>query len=199
MTLQTTQPYTPLHLETTARSAREIARMAIDGLIDVAPPYQRGPVWDLTQRRLLVRSWRQGIPVPAIMVNDRTGVEWAAANGGVSPLNTGQGLYAVIDGRQRVETTVAWFTGQLSVPASWFDTADVTSAHDTDDGPYVTYTDLSGVARRVMDMGGAQLPMTTAKVVTVTAEAELYLLVNGGGTAQSAADLANAAAVVRGG
>ncbi|GAB2733461.1 hypothetical protein GCM10027273_10310 [Nocardioides pakistanensis] len=193
-TRQTTEPMQRLHLEESSRSARELARMAEDGQIDVNPPYQRGSVWSTDQRIALVKSWLQGVPVPAVILNDRTTTAWKNANGS-SPLDgDGTGLWAVVDGKQRLETARMWFGGDLAVPASWFENEDIDTTEDTADGPYVRYTGLTKRGQTIMAMSGARLGANTAQVPTVEAEADLYLLVNGGGTPQTAADMANAAA-----
>jgi hypothetical protein len=103
--------------------------------------------------------------------------------------------YAVVDGRQRLETALAWQDGQLAVPASWLPADWIHTTGDTDDGPYVRVTGLHDPRRvgRLMD-----LPCVPARVSTVAAEAALYLLVNGTGTPQSTVDLARAAAVAAG-
>lgn len=80
------------------------------------------------------------------------------------------------------------------VPASWFPPEYVAMTHETDDGPYVRYTGLTEVGRRVFDRT-AHLPFGTAAVGTVEAEAAIYLRVNGGGTAQTDADMSRAANV----
>lgn len=191
MTRQTAAPLDSLSLGTTNRQARELARLAHGGEMDVAPPYQRAPVWSLDQRIALVKSWMQGIPVPGIMINDRGGYAWRRANG-ESPLDTGVGIYAVVDGRQRVETAIAWFYGDLAVPASWFPADEVETTVETDDGPYVTFSGLTARGQ-MFTSTKFMLPMTEAKLATITDEADLYLLVNGGGTPQTEADLDRAA------
>jgi hypothetical protein len=87
-----------------------------------------------------------------------------------------------------------WFRGDLAVPASWFKPEDIDTTEDTADGPYVRYTGLTQRGQTIMAMSGARLGANTAQVPTVEAEADLYLLVNGGGTAQTEADMAHAAA-----
>ena len=197
-TRQTAQPYERLSLATENRGARELARLLDGGTIDACAPYQRASVWSLDQRIALVRSWCQGVPVPAIMINDRTNYDWIRRNGD-EHLSTGQGMYAVVDGKQRIETAGAWFRGDFAVPASWFRADDVETTIDTEDGPYVTYLGLTQRGQTVMGMGGSMLPMTTAKVGSIEEEADLYLLVNGGGTAQTENDMANAARIAAGG
>lgn len=191
MTFQTDAPLVHRSLQASNRHAREVARLVTDGLLDAAPAYQRPSVWTRIQQVNLVRSWLLGIPVPAIMLNDRGSDAWRRTNG-TSPLDTGEPGYVAVDGRQRVEAAVAWFTGDLAVPASWFDPEHVEATVDTKDGAYVTYTGLTVVGQRLMS-NRAMLPVIEANAISEAEEADLYLLVNTGGTAQSQDDLDHAA------
>jgi hypothetical protein len=144
MTLQTAAPLEHLNLKTTHPSAGELVRLTREGLMTADLPYQRGSVWKLAQRVALIESWLSGTAIPAVIVNDRDSPGWYQANGG----RLGDGpCYAVIDGKQRIETATAWFVGQFAVPASWFPHGDVEQAEETRDGPYVRYTGLCRGAR----------------------------------------------------
>lgn len=83
------------------------------------------------------------------------------------------------------------------MPASWFPANCVETPVDTADGPYVTYTGLSR-SWRLRPGTSCMLPVVEAKLPSLQAEAELYLLVNGGGTGQSEEDMARAARVAAG-
>lgn len=190
MTRQSTQPLTHHSLSATNRQAREVANNYKSGWLLLDAPYQRGSVWTLDQRIALVQSWLLGIPVPAIMTNDRMTRRWRETNGREPAVN--EPFIAVIDGKQRCETAIMWFDGDLAVPASWFLPSEVVTTIDTDDGPYVTNDGLSVAEQRRVN-NRAMLPVIEANVDSITAEADLYLLVNGGGTPQTAADLDNAA------
>lgn len=192
-TRQTAAPLLDRSLAVESRLAREVARLVEDGSMIVDPPYQRGAVWSEDQKVALVKSWLEGVPVPAIIVNDRGTGAWRQANG-TSPMDTDEPIYAVVDGRQRCETAVDWFRGDLAVPASWFSPDDVVETVETDDGPYVTHLGLSRRGQTVMAFK-AKLPMASAQLATVEEEASMYLLTNGGGTAQTEADMANAARI----
>ncbi len=194
-TLQVSAPFERLSLDASNRMSRELVRMVGSGHLDLDPPYQRPSVWTRDQQRGIVRSWLQGIPIPAITVNDRTTPGWTA-EAGERPLETGRGMYAVIDGKQRLEAACAWFDGELDVPASWFKEEDVAETTMTDDGPYVTFDQLTKRGQSILALGGGSpMPMNTAKVKSVEAEADLYLLLNGSGTPQTDDDMANAAQV----
>lgn len=195
MTRQTSAPIQPYTLQSSARSAREIARIFTETDGDLSPEYQRGSVWTDDQRINLVRSWLMGVPVPSVIINDRIFGPWP--KGGPNGTPAGGYSYSVIDGKQRIETAIAWFEGDLAVPASWLPAETVEATEETDDGPYVRHTGLARSEQRHQGMS-FQLPTVEAKVATIEEEASLYLLVNGEGTPQADEDMANAARVAGG-
>ena len=69
------------------------------------------------------------------------------------------------------------------------------ATHLDPDGPYVTYLGLSLPGQRFM-ANNALLPLIEVKLPDLRAEAELYLLVNGGGIMQTDEDMERAARVV---
>lgn len=191
-TRQTTAPIRSNSMQASNRSARELARIfADDG--DISPSYQRGSVWTDDQRMALVRSWLMGLPIPSVVINDRIFGSWPSDRQG--PL--GGYAYSVIDGKQRIETAMAWFAGEFAVPASWFAAGDVLETETTEDGPYVRYTGLAPAEQRHQG-NSFMLPAVEAKVATLEQEAELYLLLNGAGTPQSDEAMANAKRVAEG-
>lgn len=104
MTEQTDKPLTHLSLSASNRSAREYVNLAAEGLLWLDAPYQRGSVWTEAQQRGLVKSWKLGIPIPAVIVNDRNNPRWAERNGY-------DARYVVIDGKQRITAAIAMLTG----------------------------------------------------------------------------------------
>lgn len=195
--LTTTSPFEHQTLSPSNRMSTEMIRNVKDGTTITDPPYQRGDVWADDQRRLLIASALRGLPIPAIIVNDRGTPNWAANNGGYP--NFGQGLYAVVDGKQRVETFRQFFDSELAVPASWFNPEDIEASTTGADGTeWVTFDGLTLRSRRRCE-NRFNIPTITAQAATVEEEAQLYLTVNGAGVAQSDADLANAARVAAGG
>ncbi len=184
MTRQTPQPLTRLRTVTALWSIEEYTDRIRRGEMLLDPPYQRGPRWSTGQRVDLMRSWLQGAPIPALVLNERLSDAWHRTD----PQT--QVNYAVVDGRQRLETALAWQDGLLAIPASWLPADQIHTVEDTDDGAYVRVTGLHAPRRvtRLMD-----LPCVRARVDTTAAEAALYLLVNGAGTPQSITDLARAA------
>lgn len=200
----TREPLVHRSLSVGNRLSTELVHMLDEGRITVDAPYQRTSVWTVEQQRGLVKSWLLGVPIPAIIVNDRLNGPWWDAHG------RGEGdaaLYSVIDGKQRLLAARAWFSGELAVPAWWFPAKDVDPGNivvgynfsdpNADDKVMLVYGAFTEAGQRRFE-NRAALPMATARLGSVEEEAEVYLLVNSAGTAQTDADLARAAAVARG-
>lgn len=189
MTRQTRTPLTRLPTTASLWTIEEYTGRIRRGEMLLDPPYQRGPAWIDQQRVDLMRSWLQGVPVPAVVLNERTHPTWRHTDRELRV------TYAVVDGRQRLATALAWQDGDLAIPASWLPADWIHTTEPTGDGPYVRITGLYHPRRvgRLVD-----LPCVRAQVPTLAAEAALYLLVNGAGTPQSTVDLARAAAVAAG-
>ena len=140
------------------------------------------------------------LPVPAVTLNDRWNDRFRNPDGTTVRENANAGgpvvTYGVIDGKQRIETVHAWTHDRFGVPASWFEPDSIASTYDTPDGPYVRWSNLSP-AGRTRFQTSTKIPVTHANVGSIEEEAELYLLLNGGGVAQTDADMANAARVTR--
>lgn len=194
MTRQTVAPLNHTSLNPTYRAARGLVDLIADGSLLLDPPYQRGSVWTLDQRIALVESWLRGLPTHVVTLADRGTEMWRQANG-VDVYETGKGIWAVIDGKQRLTTAIMWLGNEFAVPASWFPADHVAETEDTSDGPYVRHDGLTPKGQRFFDLRGSLLVAETKNCATVADEARFYLLVNGGGTAQSDADMANAARV----
>ncbi|MGC4808744.1 DUF262 domain-containing protein [Micromonospora sp. DT233] len=186
MTRQTTSPLATLPIGFSIWSIYEYTERIRRGEMILDAPYQRGRRWTDDQRIALMRSWLQGVPIPAVVLNDRTAAAWHASDPDAHT------TYAVIDGRQRLETALAWQDGDLAIPASWLPADWIRLAEDSDDGPYVRVTGLRTPRRitRLMD-----LPCVRARVDTVADEATIYQLINGTGTPQTDADLHRAALI----
>jgi hypothetical protein len=190
MTRQTANPLTRHSMHATNREAYGYVIDATEGTLILNPPYQRGSVWTLDQRIALVRSWMTGVPVGAVIINDRRSGLWTDVDT-FDPHSADPASEAVVDGQQRIRTALAWFAGEFAVPVSWFDPGLVAEAEDTDDGLYVRYTGLTEEGQRQFKRQ-AMLPRIEAGVATLREEAALYLLVNGGGTPQTGDDMTNA-------
>jgi hypothetical protein len=113
MTRQTRAPLTRLLTTTALWSVEEYTSRIRRGEMLLDPPYQRGPAWSDQQRIDLMRSWLQGVPIPAVVLNERMSPAWRR----IDPDRAVS--YAVVDGRQRLDTALAWQDGRLAIPASW--------------------------------------------------------------------------------
>ena len=184
MTRQVAAPIQYLSLTPTYRPADGLYYQHKSGSILLDPPYQRASVWTADQRLDLMYSFLSGYPIGVLILNDRTRAssqEFRTA-------------YAVIDGRQRIETILAWFDDQLALPASWLPESWISQASDTPDGPYVTRSQLTEGGDRNVE-STMVVPVVTAQVATVAAEAQIYRLVNTGGTAHTDGEIARAATI----
>lgn len=190
MTRQTNDVLARLPLSTSNRQARWIIRQIEDGDLDIDPPYQRGAVWSEDQRVALMRSLLSGVPIPTLIINDRHGQHWADT-AAYDRHGTGKASYAVVDGKQRLLCLKAWYDGELAIPASWIEAEYVDHTEDTPDGPYVRSTGLNDLGRRATGER-ILIPIGEAQAGSLREEAEIYLLVNGGGTPQTDADMDNA-------
>ncbi|MGW2213298.1 DUF262 domain-containing protein [Streptomyces sp. NPDC001781] len=195
MTRQTAAPFDHISLNPTYRAASGLADLVHSGALLLDPPYQRGSVWTLDQRIALVESWLRGLPAGVVILSDRGTETWRRANRGADPYETGKGIWAVIDGKQRLTTAVMLFSSEFAFPASWVPEDFVDVAEDTEDGPYVRYNTLTRKGQRFMENYCSLMVAETKDCSTEADEARLYLLVNGGGTQQTDADMANAARV----
>lgn len=195
MTRQTAAPLSHTSLNPSFQSARWLARRVLDREIDISPPYQRGDKWTDDQRIALMQSWLRGLPAGVVILADRCNAAWAKANPGRDPYGTGESIWACIDGKQRLTTAVMWFNSAFAIPASWLPADHVNVTEDTDDGPFVRQEGLTLKGQRFMERYCSLLVAETRDCATEADEAAFYLLVNGGGTPQSDADMANAARV----
>lgn len=187
-TLQTTEPLRQWKVSPLASGAYGFYLQR--DYYDLNPPYQRaGQLWSSTKRIALIKSFLLGMPIPTLIVNDRLSAKWAT--------NLDTNFLAVVDGKQRIETIQAWFGGDLAVPASWFDPDVVEGTENCGDGPYVSFTGLAKSEQSHIKLSWT-IPTVEARLPSVEAEAELFLLVNGQGIPQTEDDLTRAQAVADG-
>lgn len=190
MTRQTSQPLSRLPINASSMPLTNLVQYVECGRIDLNPPYQRGDVWTADQRVALVYSWLTGATVPSITINDRSGQIWTD----IEAFDIGRtdvGIWAVIDGRQRLTTAAMWMHGEFAVPASWFPAGSCAVTEDTEDGSYVRYTGLTD-AGQSRSTDRSIIPVGMGEFETVQEEAGIYLLLNGGGTPQTTAEMDNA-------
>lgn len=172
---------------------------------DLNAPYQRGSVWTVEMRRLLIKSLLHGIAPGAIYIS-KIGYDPDR------PKISGR----IIDGKQRIETVQAFHSGEFAVPADWW--ADDELGDVPDDG-MVTYNDLSKLGQSRFEhttMPAIEVSLTTEWSLVepgtgtngnarqynirdrtpdevLVAEAEVYLLLNNGGVDHTPDDLIAAA------
>lgn len=155
----------------------DIIERVRQGKIIVSPPYQRASVWTTEQRQALMASWIVGLPIPAVIINSRFRGGWNIEGGAPQA--------AVIDGKQRIETALAWLNDEFAIPAAWLDSDDLDTVKD--DGT----ASFSNLSHRGQSMA-LPIPMVETSVGTIEEEAAIYLMVNSAGTPQSISDIAKA-------
>lgn len=142
-------------------------------VFDMDQPYQRGIVWGLRRRQNLIKSIMMGIPIPAIVINDRF-------SAGFHHPGYGQDRnwqYAIVDGKQRVTTIQAFINNEFSVPRQWW-------VDDADGTAY--YGDLSLPQQR--GFRNTPIPVAEGQFTSLDQEHELFDLVNFGGLQQGEID-----------
>ena len=145
-----------------------------NGELELNPPYQRGVIWGQARQRNLIKSVLQGIPIGALIINDRFNAGWPNSNI----------MYAVIDGKQRVSTLLDFMTGTLPVPAWWFGVDQIASyAQDAEE---ITWNGLTIPTQR--KFRNRPLAMMKASLPTLEMEREVFDLVNFGGVPQGESD-----------
>jgi hypothetical protein len=157
----------------TSASARSLHFFTDSGFmreqLDVNPPYQRGVVWGTKRKRNLIRSLLSGIPIPSVVINDRSVrfEDWDAEV---------DASYVVVDGKQRITTLRDFVDGKLSVPGHWFDV----------DADEVLFTELDKSDQR--HFLHRPIAVSEAKLATLDEEREMFDLINFGGLAQGEVD-----------
>lgn len=152
-------------------------------VFDLDAIYQRGSVWTESQRVALVKSLLMGLPIGSVTLNHR----------GFSA----EKLYSVVDGKQRIEAVRAFYNDEFSVPAEWFDSEDFTETVTGEGGTQrVLFSGLGKVNQHRFE--NSQFPALEAHVKTVAEEAEIFGLINSGGTSQTESDLNRAADIAKG-
>lgn len=179
-------PLPKLVLQNYNRSVDHLVSPRMRDEFDLDTPYQRGAVWDEERRRDLIRSSLMGLPIGAITVNER-------------PFKRGAAHYAVVDGRQRIETFRAFVDDEFPIPETWLNSdEDIAETVEVPGWPVrgVYHSGMTVSAQR----GFSFRPIVTqeASVKTLAEEAEIFRLLNAGGVAQTEETMANALAVEEG-
>ena len=73
--------------------------------LDLNPPYQRHSVWGLKDRKFFLDTIFRGFLCPPIYIH--------------KTLVNGRAMYAVVDGKQRIESVFAFYDNKLSIPSDF--------------------------------------------------------------------------------
>jgi len=168
---------------------------------DLDAPYQRGSVWDPERQRNLIRSLLMGVPTGSVILS-------------VLPIDDDRAKFVrVVDGKQRIESVRAFVDGDLEIPTDWLHPRSVDPAHR---GASARFADMSDEGRRRFlrrpfptiefrpDIESTRQPdgrwalRTRSEDEMLSAEAELFMLVNFGGVEQTAEDGDRARAIADG-
>ena len=145
--------------------------------INVDPPYQREPVWGEQRKRNLIRSILMGIPIGALIFNERSFPEWRVC----------------VDGKQRLLTVRSFIMDDLVVPAEWWEKGHYDSFTTTAAGEYVSWRHLTLLGQRIFDAQAVTTTLTARLKASsleelLLKEGELFNLVNYGGVPQGERD-----------
>jgi 5-methylcytosine-specific restriction endonuclease McrA len=86
----------------TTQRISEIHRWDVDGRLELAPPFQRKPVWSPKSKSYLIDTILNGLPVPEIYLQIRTDKE-------------GNTKYVVVDGQQRIRAILEFLNKEFAV------------------------------------------------------------------------------------
>lgn len=176
--------------------------------IDFHAPYQRNSVWTLAQRRALIKSLIMGLPIGAVVVSvlpfDMTPEHYH---------------YRIIDGKQRLETVRLFEADGFTIPVEWLPEDSWLYGNDAPTEGEVVLSQAPFL-RRLFEMsrafpalewhgdkeqtGWKQVPKrgyadqfqrvpvwrNRTNEELLRAEAEIFMLLNSGGTAQDPEHLA---------
>src|SRR5208337_2631977 len=74
----------------------------IGGSLELAPPFQRKPVWSQRNRSYLIDTILQNLPIPEIYIQIKTNKE-------------GKTKYVVVDGQQRMRAILDFIAGEYAL------------------------------------------------------------------------------------
>ncbi len=111
-------------LRNTNRTVSWLKTRSDAGELEIAPPFQRNPVWLTPQKSLLIDTILQGYPVPELYIQELVDEE-------------GKERFIVVDGQQRVRTCLEFIEGQFEI-----------RSQDSGDWPDMSFDDLSSEDRR---------------------------------------------------
>lgn len=146
------------------------------GKLDLDAPYQRGVVWGVERRRNFIKSMITGVPIPALVINDRFAAGDFVAPDGYTQARSWARV--VIDGKQRITTILGFIDGDFGVPAQWYGGGS---------SEVVFWGDLPKSEQ--LRFENALLPVSMGTLGSMDAEAEVFDLINFGGLPQGEADV----------
>lgn len=129
------------------------------------PPYQRGDVWGTTRRQNLIKSILMGVPIPSIVINDRSKSGWDFDL-----------TCVVIDGKQRVTSILMFLNDELTVEGSWFGLPE----------GQIKFSELPLPQQRRFKQHTLQF--CEGQLETIEHETEVFELINYGGVPQGETD-----------
>ena len=126
------------------------------------PPFQRGSVWNLNQKKAWIQSILMGIGLPSLFVNQ---FDHSHPKYGFHTI--------VIDGQQRLRATAEFMQDQFPI-----------------NGEY--YSDQPLVFKRGFKMSAGQVPLVICKYKTLKECAELYVKLLTAGTSHTPEEIKKA-------
>lgn len=149
-----------------------------DPRFDMDQPYQRGVVWGLRRKQNLIKSLLMGIPIPAIVTNDRFSAGFKHP-GYDRDCNW---MYAIVDGKQRVSAIQQFVNDKFPIPYRWFRDDEVAQ----NPCAALRYSHLTLPEQR--GFRHSPIPVVEGQFTTLAQEEELFNLINFGGLAQGEVD-----------
>lgn len=143
---------------------------------EMNPPYQRGHVWGNERKRNLIKSLLMGLPIGALIINDRARVKGFQ-------IEPGNPFFAVVDGKQRISAIVGFVNDEYTIPREWFEEDQIEADNDKE---WIVYSDLTVVGQRLFN--NIPVSVLEAQVEDEDAEKELFDLINYGGVDQGDSD-----------
>ncbi|KQU35709.1 MULTISPECIES: DUF262 domain-containing protein [Nocardiaceae] len=145
--------------------------------LDINPPYQRGVVWGVERKRALWFSLLSGIPIPALVINDRLTAEFPDTG------DDSDRWFSIVDGKQRISAITGFLLGEFSLDGAWF--SDFETGNPMKGWTFHSDLDLP-TQRRLKHL---TIGVCEGQLSSMDAERELFELVNFGGLAQGEVDL----------
>lgn len=175
MSLQTATPVTPAICTPTTpmyEAFRQYDYLRRIDTLQLYPDYRAGRSWPLTRQRTLIRSLLSGVPVGLIVLNDRLSAAFREESGSPSGWTL-----TVIDGGARISTVLAFYAGELAVPATWFPDEVIDRYTPTDDGAYVTFRGLTPTEQERL-RGAFGTWVIETRLPTYAQERDLFEMIN---------------------